>query len=327
MAVNGALEALAARRASGILEIDGDPAGTIYFDQGQITCARASWVPDIGARLLGTLQPPAESLDLLAGADEPDRDIGTFLVQRNYLSVTELAAILRSVVVDTLIVLTALTDEDAFVSDIRFAPAGAHWASAFSCLDVASALAEAAVRAERMARYGLGRTTPVRLHDLGRPSAVLSRPQWALACTIDGAASAQDLAWRCGLALYEAIENIGALVAAGLCLPENIGALVAAGLCLPEEADVAVPSAGPFAPWLEPVPPPWLEPVPPPGFESVPPPPANLPHRAAATPMMSAPPVMAARVHAAGGAPVGLEIKPAPQDLLRRVLDGLRRST
>ena len=291
MTVNSALEALAAQRASGILEIDGDPAGTIYLDQGQITCARASWVPDIGARLLGTLQPPAESLDLLAGADEPDRDIGTFLVQRNYLTITELAAILRSVVVDTLIVLTALSDEDAFISGIRFASAGAHWASAFSCLDVASVLAEAAVRAERTACYGLSRTTPVRLHDLGRPAAVLSRAQWALACMIDGAASAQDLAWRCGLALYEAIENIGTLVAAGLCLPE--------------EAEVA----GPLAQWFEPVPPP-----------------ANLPRRAAVTPMLSAPPVMAARVHAAGGVPVGLEITPAPQDLLRRVLDGLRRS-
>jgi hypothetical protein len=30
MRVNGALEVLAARQASGILEIDGDPAGTIY---------------------------------------------------------------------------------------------------------------------------------------------------------------------------------------------------------------------------------------------------------------------------------------------------------
>ena len=255
MRVNSALEELAARQASGVLEIDGDPAGTIYFDQGQITCARASWVPDIGARLLGALQPPAESLDLLAGADEPDRDIGTYLVQRNYLTIGELAGLLRSVVVDAVIVLTAPADPDAAISDIRFAPAGAHWAAAFSCLDVASVLTEATGRAERMARYGLSRTTPVRLHDLGRPAAVLSRSQWALACAIDGAASAQDLAWRCGLALYEAIENIGQLIAAGLCLSEE------------------------------------------------------------------------AEARAAGGVPVGLEFTPAPQDLLRRVLDGLRRNT
>src|ERR1700736_3459107 len=124
MRVGSVLKSMAARHASGTLQIDGNPAGTVYFDQGQITCARASWVPDIGARLLGVLQPPAESLDLLTAADEPDRDIGTFLVQRNYLTIGEVATILRSVVVDTVIALTALADQDAFVSDIRFTPAG-----------------------------------------------------------------------------------------------------------------------------------------------------------------------------------------------------------
>jgi hypothetical protein len=198
-------------------------------------------------------------------------------------------------------VLPAAADPDAAVSDIRFAAAGAHWAAAFSCLDVASVLTEATGRAERMARYGLSRTTPVRLHDLGRPAAVLSRSQWALACAIDGAASAQDLAWRCGLALYEAIENIGQLIAAGLCLSE--------------EADVAAAPASPLAEWFEPVPPQ-----------------AGLPRRAHPAPMLpapvlSTPPVMAAEARAAGGIPVGLEFTPAPQDLLRRVLDGLRRNT
>jgi len=44
--VTDVVEALAARRASGILEIDGDPSGTVYFDQGQITCARDKEVVD-----------------------------------------------------------------------------------------------------------------------------------------------------------------------------------------------------------------------------------------------------------------------------------------
>jgi hypothetical protein len=275
MQVNGALEQLAARQASGILQIDGDPAGTVYFDQGQITCARAAWIPDIGARLLGALRPPDESLDLLAGADEPDRDIGTFLVQRNYLTIGELAALLRSVVVDTLIALTALADQDVFISDIRFAPAGAHWAAAFSCLQVDSVLAEATRRAQRIARYRLSRTTPIRLHDLTRPSAVLSRPQWTLVCAIDGTASPQDLAWRCGLALYEAIENLGQLITAGLCQAD---------------ADADAPPSPP-APLVSP--------------------PATL----------SAPPLLAAEISATS------TDGPASPDLLRRVLDGLKRTT
>jgi hypothetical protein len=250
------------------------------------------------------LQPPAESLDLLTGADEPDRDIGTFLVQRNYLTIGELAAILRSVVVDTVIALTALADQDAFVSEIRFVPAGAHWAAAFSCLDVPSVLAEAGVRAERMARYGLSRTTPVRLRDFGRSSAVLTRPQWVLACAIDGPASAQDLAWRCGLALYEAIENLGTLIAAGLCQPDAPD--VAASPTCPLHATPPVPPQAP-----------------PP---QAPPPQAVLPRRAHPGPMLPAPPVMAAEASVADGMPASFEVTAAPQDLLRRVLEGLRRS-
>jgi len=49
---------------------------------------------------------------------------------------------------------------------------------------------------------------------------VLSREQWAVARAIDGARSAQDLAWTCGLALYDAIECIGRLIQAGVCVPE-----------------------------------------------------------------------------------------------------------
>jgi len=280
MRVNGALEALAARQASGILEIDGDPAGTIYFDQGQITCARASWIPDIGARLLGVLSPPA---DLLTGADEPDRDIGTFLVQRNYLTIPELAAILRSVVVDTVIALTALAPQ---VDGIRFAPAGAHWAAAFSCLDVEPVLAEAGLRAKRLARYRLDRTAPVRLRDLSRPSGVLSRVQWTLACAIDGTASAQDLAWRCGLALYETIESLGELIAADLAT----------------EASATPHSPAPHAQRFRPVPPPGP---------------------AQPAPGWPAPPALAAEV---SGPSPGIEFTPAAPDLLRRVLEGLRRN-
>jgi hypothetical protein len=287
------------------------------------------------------LQPPAESLDLLTGADEPDRDIGTFLVQRNYLTIGELAAILRSVVVDTVIALTALADQDAFVSDIRFVPAGAHWAAAFSCLDVASVLAEARIRADRMARYGLSRTTPVRLHDLGRPAAVLTRPQWALACAIDGVASAQDLAWRCGLALYEAVENLGTLIAAGLCQPDASEVpsprIRPPHPTPPHPAPPAPLHATPPAPLqaAPPAPLPAAPPAPahatPPAPASATPPPATppqaaLPRREHPAPMLSVPPVVAAEVSVADGMPASLEVTPAPPDLLRRVLEGLRRS-
>jgi hypothetical protein len=401
MRLGGVLESMAARRASGILTIVGDPAGTIYFDQGQITCAQASWIPDIGARLLGVLGPGAGSRDLLASADEPDRDIGTFLVQRNHLTVPELAAILRSVVVDTVITLTSSAAEGGYISDIRFTTASTHWAAAFSCQDVDSVLAEAGRRAGRMARFGLGRGTPVRLHDLGRPSAVLSRTQWALACAIDQAASAHDLAWRCGLAFYDVIENIGELIAAGLCARDETAASAPPGPLAEWFGPAATPATLPPVS-LAPLGPPAsrapgglpVSPAPPeppasltsaeppaplasprhraPASADRPPPPATPPPvaRASARPASPGPapaasidaetaaplpadrtpatppvvrtphalprrarpasglpvPAVIAQFSAADMGPLRIEITPAAPDLLRRVLEGLKRS-
>ena len=118
------------------------------------------------------------------------------LVQPTYLSRGDLQAILRSVVVDAALVLMLPADRDAFISDIRFAAPGTpgangHWACAFSSPCVDFVLAEVIKKAERMARFNLARTTPVRLRDLGAVSTVLSREQWAVACAIDGARSVQ----------------------------------------------------------------------------------------------------------------------------------------
>jgi hypothetical protein len=223
------------------------------------------------------------------------------LVQRNYLNRGDLQAILRSVVVDAALVLMLPADRDAFMSDIRFAapgPPGAsqHWAGAFSSLCVDFVLAEVIKKAERMARFNVARTTPVRLRDLGAASAVLSREQWAVACAIDGARSAQDLAWTCGLALYEAIECVGRLIQAGACVPE------------PAEP------AGPLAQWFGPE---VLSPT-----AVLPPARIDLPHRVRQArenrPVMSAP-VWPADI------PASDDFTSAQPELLRRVLDGLRR--
>ncbi len=299
--VTATLERLAERRVSGIMEIDGNPAGTIYLNHGQITFAQASWIPDLSARLLGALRLSAASRELITGPDRPDRDIGTVLVQRNYLSRGDLQAILRSVVVDAALVLMLPADRDAFISDIRFAAPGTpgahqHWAGAFSSLCVDFVLAEVIKKAERMARFKLARTTPVRLRDLGAVSAVLSREQWAVACAIDGARSVQDLAWTCGLALYEAIECVGRLIQAGVCVPE------------------AAEPAGPLARWFGPE---VLSPT-----AVLPPARTDLPHRVRQArenrPVMSAP-VWPADM------PASDDFTSAQPELLRRVLDGLRR--
>ena len=216
--VAAVLETLANEQVSGVLEIDGSPTGTVYFEQGQITFARASWTPDLGARLRGALRPAGKLSDLLDSGDRPDSDLGDILIRHGLITRERLQEILRSVVIDTLIALTAPPLDRASVSDIRFQAPGSHWAATFCQLDVASVAAEAATWADRISRYGVARSTPVALRDLDLSCAVLKREQWDIAATLDQPLSAQELAWQHGLALCDVIERVGGLVQSGLCM-------------------------------------------------------------------------------------------------------------
>ena len=140
---------------TGVLEIGGNPDGAIYLDQGHITFARASWSPDLMARLYGALRPTAQVRALLDGEDRPDRDLGTILLRRGCLTVDQLQAILRSIVVDAVTVLTVPLTGDSRLAGIRFEPARTHWAQAFCRLPLHVVQAEAADWAERMASVDL----------------------------------------------------------------------------------------------------------------------------------------------------------------------------
>src|SRR5580693_4430659 len=140
--VTTVLESLAAQRSSGVLEIDGDPAGVIYLDQGQVTYAQASWVPDLAARFCASQQPPADVRALLLGGN-PGRDPGAALL--SCVSRAELQALLRSAIVDAIIALTVPVAGSA-VSGIRFEAPRAHWASAFARLPLDAVREKAACR-------------------------------------------------------------------------------------------------------------------------------------------------------------------------------------
>ena len=302
--VTTVLESLAAQRASGVLEIDGDPAGVIYLDQGQVTYAQASWVPDLAARFCASQRPPADVRALLLGGD-PGRDPGAVLL--SWVSRAELQALLRSVIIDAIIALTVPLSGSA-VSGIRFEAPRAHWASAFARLPLDSVREEAVCRAARLARYQVSRSSTVSLRDMDQGSMVLTREQWAIASRVGRTSTVRDLAWRSGLALCDTIECVGRLIRAGVCT------LVAAPASStpPSAADAADPEDEPIM-------------LPTPGG------PERLPRRRPGTHLASE--LAAAR---AGGAaqpgtwvpspapPVPASYTPPPPDVLHRLLDGLR---
>jgi hypothetical protein len=213
------LEGLALQNASGALEIDGSPAGTIYLDRGHITFARTSWSPDLGTRLASLLEPVAELRELLQSADQPDGDLGEILVGRGFVTRDALQATLESVVVDAVLVLTIPLTDESSVADIRLESPRTHWAGSFHQVRVDAARAQAVSAATRLARYDVPRTAGLQLRDIEAGRVVLTQTQWAVASKINGGLNAWDLAWQCGLSLADTFEAVGALAQSGLCAP------------------------------------------------------------------------------------------------------------
>jgi Domain of unknown function (DUF4388) len=345
--VTAVLESLARQHASGVLEIDGNPAGVIYLDQGQITYAQASWVPDLAARFCASQQPPADVRALLLGGDWDDRDGGDWggaarggaargggdrsrdlgAILLSCMSRAELQELLRSVIVDAVLALTVPLSGDAAVSGIRFEAPRAHWASAFARLPLDSVREETVCRAARMARYRVSRTSTVSLRDLDHGAMVLTREQWAVASRVGRTSTVRDLAWRSGLALCDTIECVARLVRAGVCTLGPALAASNAQASAPSSGSVPAPAgaparatsspAGAAQPGTEPVP------LPAPGV------PEPLPRRRPGTHLASE--LSAARDQVQPGAggtrpalPVPPRYSPPPPDVLHRLLDGLR---
>src|SRR6201996_3085632 len=218
-----AIEDLVARDASGVLEVTGNPSGAVYLDAGRIAFARASWVPGLVPRLHSACPAMAAAGELLPSTgDADDAAVAGLAVQHGYLTPDQLHELIASIVVDSFLVLAIPLTTYSFVHAIRFTSTRTYWTEVFPRFPLDAVRAEAFRQAERMSEHGLAPTTPVRLRDLGAPSAVLTREQWALACQISEPASALDLAARRGTGLADTINSLGRLTQAGLCTPVRI---------------------------------------------------------------------------------------------------------
>ena len=220
--VMAVVDDLGAQGASGVLEVKGDPSGAIYLDAGQIAFAGASWVPGLIPRLSGLRPSPAGLRRLLDEREAEDAVVAAAAVREGFLTAAALHDLIRSIVVDAFLVLVVPLAANSPVAAIRFTSTRTYWTELFPRLDIEAVRGEAIGRAEGIAQYGLAPTTAVALRELRRPSAVLTREQWAVASQIIGAASARDLALRHGTALADMTESLGRLTRAGLCSPVRV---------------------------------------------------------------------------------------------------------
>jgi uncharacterized protein DUF4388 len=288
----GELRNLARTNATGVLRIEGSPSGAIYLDGGRVTFCESSGAPGIGVRLAGSRRLSESQWRMLL-ADRPPSKAGDLLVEQGLITREDLRTVLRSAVLDAIIALTlpAVATPAPPISS-RFVPRQRHWAAALIHLDVETVHGEITRSASRPAQQRVRAGARPKLSDVRRTSAVVNREQWIVACRIDGRTSVWDLAWRNGFALSDTSERVGELVTAGLCT------LVESG----ETGAAAAPGqvAPPARPALSPG--------------------RALPrrHRGAALPDK-----VAARLLSPDG--TGPPAAPVHPDLLRRLLDGLRR--
>jgi hypothetical protein len=166
------VEDLAARGATGVLEVTGDPSGVLYLDSGHIVFAAASWVPGLIDRLRGTRPASVELKELLAGWDADDAAVAAVAVQRGYLTAARLHELIRSIVVDAFLVLVIPLPENSHVADIRFTSARTHANTMFPRLDIPSVRREALSRADRQgtAPAGMAECRGGRGAGLGAPT-------------------------------------------------------------------------------------------------------------------------------------------------------------
>jgi uncharacterized protein DUF4388 len=207
------------QNASGALRITGDPSGVIYLDAGHITFAQADWVPDLAARLRELRDVPPAALAVMMAGDDPGRDLGAQLVESKCLTKAALRAVLRSMIIDAMIVLTQSLpppDETSIIST-RFETPASHWSGQYARLGIDAAQALAEKKLAGLVRTGLSLTEPLELADLAGGWAVLKREHWQVASRINGQASVRELAWECGLSLTETIDCVSYLIRKGMC--------------------------------------------------------------------------------------------------------------
>jgi len=242
--ISAELSILAQQRASGALEIIGNPGGMVFLSGGYLTYAESPSIPDLRTRLIRSQRITVDGWNDIIASDQDHGGVGALLVSSDVISRGELRDLLWSVALDALMALALPMPAGPQVR-IRFWPRRSHWVGSLLRLDVASVWSDVRQKAERLARREIPAEGCPQLHRMTRPWAVVRSEQWAIAWQLDGLATVRDLAWRNGYALYDTLELVGDLVQAGLCTvspPVAVAVPVTALPAVTERASLADPS-------------------------------------------------------------------------------------
>jgi hypothetical protein len=203
-------------RASGVLQVTGEPGGVVHLDDGKITAISTPGAPDAEVILLRSGRVPEAGWSAVFSAAAADGGMGAELVKRQLIGVGELEALLRTALADAMFALTAgqvqecrLEEETAGSLLPLDPPADPQWL-----------LAEASRRLKVLA----GQASPI-AHDRDRVTTVPGawKPrvgpgdgQAEIVALANGRRTARDMAFVLGRGVYAVTLQLARMCDAGL---------------------------------------------------------------------------------------------------------------
>ncbi len=205
----------AGERQTGALVVGGQPGGTVYLIEGQVTYAESVAAPGVGELLTASGRLAARTWQAALDVGTSRAQVGRILLEQGHLTQGELE----------LCVLGATYDAAYFAlapasAPVDFLEGAAHWLGQVVRVDPAAITREARRRSrllDEIYPYPQLDTAPV--IPVPRPPVervTLTAAQWELMVHADGQRTPADLAQLLGRAGYATIQELRRLAALGL---------------------------------------------------------------------------------------------------------------
>lgn len=213
----------AGERQTGALVVGGQPGGTVYLIEGQVTYAESAAAPGVGELLTASGRLAARTWQAALDAGTSRARVGQILLEQGHLTQGELELCVLGATYDA--AYFALSPASA---PVDFLDGAAHWLGQIVRVDPAAVTREARRRSRLLDEiYPHPQLDTAVVIPVPRPPVervTLTAAQWELLVHADGQRTPADLAQLLGRAGYATIQELRRLAALGLIEPPAVRA-------------------------------------------------------------------------------------------------------
>ena len=202
-------------RQTGALVVGGQPGGTVYLIEGQVTYAESAAAPGVGELLTASGRLAARTWQAALDAGTSRAQVGQILLDQGHLTQGELELCVLGATYDA--AYFALSPASA---PVDFLDGAAHWLGQVVRVDPAAVTREARRRSRLLDEiYPYPQLDTAAVIPVPRPPVeriTLTAAQWELLVHADGQRTPADLAQLLGRAGFATIQELRRLAALGL---------------------------------------------------------------------------------------------------------------